>query len=482
MTKFPKDFLWGGATAANQFEGAYNVDGKGLSVSDALTGGNFKTARKLTVKRLKNVFYPTANASKHYEFYKEDIKLMAEMGFKVYRLSIAWTRIFPNGDDKKPNEKGLEFYDKLFDECKKYKIQPLVTISHYEMPLNLAIKYDGFKSRKTIKFFMNYVKVIFERYKNKVKYWLTFNEINFPFVHHFGPFVSLGIIGSNKDGAGTNEMKFKKQDVYQALHHQFLASAMAVKLAHDKYPKFKIGNMLAGCTNYPYNCHPKNILAVQEQNKLQNDYCNNVMIRGEYPYFTKKLWEEEDVKIKMEKNDLKILKEGKIDFYTFSYYSSTVVDVSGEAKSLDGGTFDAGAKNPYLKASDWGWQIDPEGLRWKLNEDYGKWGIPIMVVENGLGAYDKMEKGKIHDSYRIDYMREHIKAMKEAINDGVDLIGYTMWGCIDITSFGTGEFAKRYGLVYVNAHDDGTGDFKRYKKDSFDWYKKVIKSNGEDLK
>lgn len=482
MAKFPKNFLWGGATAANQFEGAYNVDGKGLSVCDALTGGNFKTARKLTTKRLKGVFYPNADASKHYEFYKEDIKLMAEMGFKVYRLSIAWTRIFPNGDDKKPNEKGLEFYDKLFDECKKYKIQPLVTISHYEMPLNLAIKYDGFKSRETIKFFMNYVKVIFERYKNKVKYWLTFNEINIPFIHPFGSFVSLGIIGSNKDGTGTNEMKFKKQDMYQAFHHQFLASAMAVKLAHDKYPQFKVGNMMAGNTNYPYNCHPKNMLAVQKQRKIQNDYCNDVMIRGEYPFFAKKLWEEEGVKIQMEKNDLKILKEGKVDYYTFSYYLSGVVDVTGEAKSLDAGTFDNGVKNPYLKASDWGWQIDPQGLRWELNEGYARYGIPMMVVENGFGAYDKMENGRVKDSYRIDYFRDHIQAIKDAIDDGVEVWGYTTWGCIDIVSFGTGEFAKRYGFVYVDRHDDGTGDFKRYKKDSFDWYKKVIKSNGEDLK
>lgn len=481
MKKFPKNFLWGGATAANQLEGAYNVDNKGLSVTDGLTGGNFKEPRLITLDRLENTFYPNADAIKHFEFYKEDIKLFGEMGFKVYRLSIAWTRIFPKGDEKEPNEKGLKFYDKIFAECKKYGIEPLVTISHYEMPLYLAKKYDGWKNRKCIDFFMNYVKVIFERYKNKVKYWLTFNEINMPLFHSFGSYLSLGIIGDNKTKTPMQKWEVSFQDRLQGLHHQFVASALAVKLAHENYPKFKLGCMVLATAKYPYNCHPKNILETQNKLKTELYYCADVMARGEYPYYAQKLWDEHNVKLKIQKDDLKILKEGQVDFVSFSYYSSSVEDVTEEAEGDARGNFSKGSKNPYVKASDWGWQIDPQGLRYVLNELYARYQKPLMIVENGLGAKDILENGKVHDQYRIDYLKEHIKEMKEAINDGVDLMGYTMWGCIDLVSASTGEFAKRYGFIYVDRNDDGNGDFKRYKKDSFYWYKDVIKSNGEKL-
>lgn len=483
MKQFPKNFLWGGATAANQLEGAYNVDGKGLSVADTLTSGTNKILRKFTLQHEKNNFYPNADAIKHYYYYKQDIKLFAEMGFKIYRFSIAWSRIFPNGDDKKPNEEGLKFYDKILAELKKYKIEPLITISHYEMPLNLAKKYDGFKNRKTIDFYMNYVKVIFERYKNKVKYWITFNEINMPTLHQFGGFLSLGILGKNKSHTPIFEWNISKQDIYQALHHQFIASALATKYAHDNYKKFKIGCMIMLGIVYPYNCDPKNVLAVKRIMDESVYYTTDVLVRGEYPYFAEKIWNEYKVKIKMDAKDTKILQDGKVDFCSFSYYSSCVVDVTNTSdKDIFGGNFLFGKKNPFLKASKWGWQIDAKGLRYGLNELYARYNIPLMIVENGLGEVDKLEKNNvINDDYRIEYLKQHIIEMKKAINDGVDLIAYTSWGCIDLVSATTGEFAKRYGFIYVNRHDDGTGNFERYKKKSFNWYKNVITSNGEKL-
>ncbi|VEU70387.1 glycoside hydrolase family 1 protein [Mycoplasmopsis glycophila] len=477
MNKFPKNFLWGGATAANQLEGAYNLDGKGLSVTDALTGGTTKLPRRVTYEREEGVFYPNADAVRHYEHFKNNIKLFGEIGFRAYRFSIAWSRIFPNGDDKKPNEAGLKYYDELIDELLKHNIEPIVTISHYEMPLNLAKKYNGFKSREVIEFFMNYVHVIFERYQNKVKYWLTFNEINMPLLHPLGAFLSLGIIENNPTGISMNKWSVPLQVKLQALHHQFLASALATKLAHDKYPNFKIGCMLLMATKYPFNCDPDNVVATQEAMNREIYYAGDVLVRGAYPYFAKKYWEENNIKLDIHSEDLEILKNGKVDFFTFSYYSTSVIDIKGQAKAAEGGNFDFGLKNPYLEASDWGWQIDPQGLRYTLNELYARYQIPLLVSENGLGAIDvKNEDNSIDDQYRIDYLDKHIKAMEGALEDGVDLIGYTMWGCIDLVSATTGQFAKRYGFIYVDRHDDGTGDFTRYPKKSFYWYQNVIKN------
>lgn len=480
MTKFPKNFLWGGATAANQYEGAYDKDNKGLSVSDVLTNGSHTNPRKISLTRDKKYGYPNAIASKGYEFYKQDIALMAEMGFKVYRLSIAWTRIFPNGDDTKPNELGLKFYEDVFKECKKHKIEPLVTISHYEMPLNLALKYNGWLNRKVIEFYMNYVKVIFERYKDLVKYWLTFNEMNMGMLG-LGNWISLGIKSSVKDETSLFENQCDLKTSLQGIHHQLLASALVCKLAHDKYPKFKIGNMSIYMPTYPFNCNPLNMVASQQKMREVNYYCADVQVKGYYPNWIKQYWKNNNIEIEMDKDDKKILRQGKIDFLTFSYYSSGAHDVTNAKDAVRGNGFST-IKNPYLKASDWGWQIDPQGLRWSLNELYDRYELPMMVVENGLGAFDKKESdNSIKDPYRIEYLREHIKAMSDAINDGVDLIGYTMWGCIDLVSASTGEYAKRYGFIFVDMDDNGKGDFKRYKKDSFYWYQKVIKTNGNDL-
>ena len=320
--------------------------------------------------------------------------------------------------------------------------------------------------------------MIFARYQGKVKYWLTFNEINAGTMP-MGTVLSTGTFRGYEGPVTT--VPDKPQARYQALHHMLVASARVVKYAHEHYPEYKMGNMICFITSYPLTCNPDDIVRNQEQMRETNWYCSDVMVRGEYPAYAKRLWERKGISVKMEPGDLEILKEGTIDFYTFSYYMSNCITVDPNAKGTEGNIV-AGAKNPYLESSAWGWQIDPKGLRYTLNEIYDRYRIPLMVVENGLGAYDeKGEDGMVHDTYRIDYLRKHIEQMKEAVKDGVDLMGYTPWGCIDLVSASTGEMAKRYGFIYVNKFDDGSGDLSREKKESFEWYKKVIESNGEVL-
>ena len=488
---FPKGFFWGGAVAANQVEGAWNVDGKGPSVADVATYKpntdvkDYKSHVAMDDAHIAaamadpdDTYYPKRRGIDFYHHYKEDLKLFAEMGFTMLRVSIAWTRIFPTGMETEPNEKGLEFYDRVFDCCKQHGIEPLVTISHYELPYALVEKYNGWASRELIEFYMNYCKAIFERYKDKVKYWLTFNEINCGTMP-MGAILETGTIKGFE--GSTADVPDNKQERFQALHHQFVASAKAVKYAHDNYPQFKIGNMICFITSYPLTCDPADVIANQQKMQITNWFCSDVQVRGEYPSYMKRWFAENGITILQQPEDADILKEGTVDFYTFSYYMSNCITTHKDTEDV-GGNIVAGKKNPYLKASDWGWQIDPIGLRYTLNEIYDRYHLPMMVVENGLGAYDvKSEDGKIHDSYRIDYLRQHIEQMAEAVKDGVDLMGYTPWGCIDLVSASTGEMAKRYGFIYVNKFDDGTGDLSREKKDSFYWYKKVIASNGEDL-
>nr|WP_317854427.1 family 1 glycosylhydrolase [Chakrabartyella piscis] len=478
QNKFQDGFLWGGATAANQIEGAWNVDKKGVSVPDMCTSGSIDRPKRITEKLDTNEFYPSHEASDFYTHYKDDISLMAEMGYNTYRLSIAWTRIFPTGMEEEPNELGLVFYDKVFDECRKHNIEPLVTISHYEMPYALVEKYNGWESRECIGFFEKYCETLFERYQSKVKYWLTFNEINAGTLP-FGNVLSLGTVkgytGSIQDFPDNPQVR------YQALHHQLVASAKAVTIARNKYPHFKMGNMICFLTSYPLTCSPNDMLLCQQEMQMKNWFCSDVQVRGAYPYYAKRYFNDNDINIHMEDGDLEILKAGCVDFYTFSYYMSNCVSVEKDAET-QGGNLTGGLKNPYLQASDWGWQIDPKGLRYTLNEIYSRYNIPVMIVENGLGAYDKIEEdGTIKDTYRIDYLRSHIEQMKEAVKDGVNLMGYTPWGCIDLVSASTGEMAKRYGFIFVDKYDDGTGTLGRVKKDSFYWYQRVIKSNGEDM-
>lgn len=475
---FPENFLWGGAVAANQCEGAWDIDGKGPSMSDMCTNGSKTTPKRITTKISPDFFYPSHEAIDFYHHYKEDIKLFAEMGFKVFRLSVNWTRIFPTGMEESPNEAGLKFYDDVFDECAKYNIEPLVTISHYEMPYALVEKYNGWESRKCIDYFMTYCETLYERYKNRVKYWLTFNEINAGTMP-LGNILSLGTV---KGYSGPiTEFPDNAQVRFQALHHQLIASAKAIKLAHDKYPQFKMGNMICFLTVYPYTCNPDDIILAQREMQMKNWFCSDVQVHGEYPYYAQRYFEENNINVKMEDEDKEILKQGTIDFYTLSYYMSSCAASDRDAAKVLG-NISGGFKNPYLEESAWGWQIDPKGLRYTLNEIYARYRLPLMVVENGLGAYDKIEAdGSINDDYRIDYLRQHVEQMKEAVKDGVDLMGYTPWGCIDLVSASTGEMAKRYGFIYVEKYDDGTGDLSRRKKKSFDWYKKVIESNGEVL-
>lgn len=477
--KFKENFLWGGATAANQCEGSYLNDGKGMSVSDALPGGKIRMAVTNQADfdwqiDDENYTYPNRIGIRHYEFFKEDIKMFAEMGFKTYRFSIAWSRIFPHGDEETPNEKGLEHYDAMIDECLKYGIEPLITISHYEQPLGISKELGGWQDRKFITYFERYARVILERYHSKVKYWLTFNEIN---IGMFFPAMSQGI--SVAQGANNKAVTLK------GLHHQFVASSLATKIAHELNPEIKVGCMIIYMTTYGMDPNPVNQLAVQKYMNAFNYYCADVQVRGEYPYYTKSLLKDFGVTMEdldIQDGDLEIIKEHTVDFISFSYYMSSVVDKVNEDAQTTELNMMQGVKNPHLESSEWGWQIDPIGLRIALNDLYGRYQVPLFIVENGLGAKDIVENdGSIHDPYRVDYLRKHIQAMADAVEDGVDLMGYTPWGCIDLVSASTGEMSKRYGFIYVDLDDEGNGTFKRSKKDSFNWYKKVIASNGEDL-
>lgn len=468
MNTFPDNFLWGGAVAANQCEGAYREDGKGLSVQDVLPHGlRGERTDGPTPDNLK------LEAIDFYHRYKEDIKLFAEMGFKVFRTSIAWSRIFPDGDEEQPNEKGLQFYDDLFDECHKYGIEPLVTISHYETPLELSKKYDGWRSRKLIVFFERYCRTIFNRYKGKVKYWLTFNEIN-SLLH--APFMSGGIM--------TPQEQLTEQDLYQAIHHELVASAMAVKLGHELMPGAKIGCMILGITVYPLTPDPDDIIATMIKDRETMLFAD-IHARGKYPGYLLNYFEDRGIKVQMEPGDDEILRN-TVDFISFSYYSSMCATVHTDMGVSTGGNLTRGYKNPYLKASDWGWQIDPKGLRYTLNKLYDRYQLPLFIVENGLGAKDELvtlENGEktVLDDDRIEYLRQHLLQVREAIHDGVELMGYTSWGCIDLVSASTAEMKKRYGYIYVDRNDDGSGTFKRYPKKSFWWYKRVIETNGGAL-
>lgn len=477
MQEFPKGFLWGGATAANQLEGAYDVDGKGLSIADALPGGperfNIVDQPDFDWKIDPDKYtYPNHEGIDFYHHFKEDIALFAEMGFKCYRFSIAWSRIFPNGDDAEPNEKGLQFYDQVIDECLKYHIEPVITISHYELPLNLVTTYGGWKNRQLIGFFENYAKVVLTRYASRVKYWMTFNEINSAL--HF-PVMSQGLVSSN----GGNVM----QNRYQAWHNQFVAGAKAVAIAHELRSDLQIGCMLLYATAYAYDANPVNQLAALKENQAMNHFCGDVQVRGKYPLYTESLMNHYGFSFKdltVTADDLAVLAANPVDYIGFSYYMSTAVNVTDKSLGTANGNLVGGVKNPFLESSDWGWQIDPTGLRIALNELANRYNKPVFVVENGLGAKDVVAAdGSIHDDYRINYLREHIEAIRGAISDGVPVMGYTPWGCIDLVSASTGQMSKRYGFIYVDLDDEGHGTGKRSKKDSFTWYQHVIETNGD---
>lgn len=462
VDEFPDDFLWGGAVAANQCEGGWDEGGKGLDLASCFYHG---LSKGYVGKPDPNQYHPQREAIDFYHQYPEDIKMFAEMGFKVFRTSIHWTRIFPLGDESEPNEEGLKFYDNLFDELLKYNIEPLVTISHYEMPFHLFEKYGSWRNRFLIDCYEKYCRVIFTRYKNKVKYWLTFNEIN-------NMRRNPGYVGGIVFSEGENKM----QTIYQASHHMFVASAKAVRLCHEIIPDAKIGCMMSLSNIYPNNCDPVTVLETQDCRR-RSLFFPDVMIRGYYPNYIYRLWHDHHVQIHMEKDDLELIKKYPCEFLAFSYYRTTTHEKGQPYFGDTGG--DIGTENPYIETSEFGWQIDPVGFRFTLNELWDRYQVPLFPVENGLGAKDTLEDGKIHDSYRIEYLRKHLTSMKEAIKDGCKIMGYAYWGPIDIVSAGTYEMEKRYGFIYVDKDNHGNGTLKRIKKDSFEYYKNVIETNGK---
>lgn len=471
----PENFLWGGATAANQCEGAYNVGGRGLANVDICPAGKDRyrviSGHPDSLEPDDDHIYPAMDAVDFYHRYKEDIALLGEMGFKTFRLSIAWTRIFPNGDEEQPNEEGLKFYENVFRECHKYGIEPLVTITHFDCPIHLIKEYGGWKNRKLIDFYKKLVTVLFTRYKGLVKYWLTFNEINM--ILH-APFMGAGLVFEK----GENKLQAK----YLAAHHELVASAEATRIAHEIDPENQVGCMLAAGQTYPYSCNPADVWKAQEKDR-ENYFFIDVQARGEYPAYAENFFEREGIVLNMTEEDRKLLKEHTVDFISFSYYSSRCASADASIDKTEGNVF-ATLKNPYLKASEWGWQIDPLGLRITMNVLYDRYQKPLFIVENGLGAVDYPdEKGYVEDDYRIEYLKQHIRAMMDAVElDGVKLLGYTSWGCIDLVSASTGEMKKRYGFIYVDKDDQGNGTLKRSRKKSFYWYKKVIETNGACLR
>lgn len=482
-----KKFYWGGATAANQYEGAYAEGGRGLVRTDVMTGGSVSSPRMLTYilpdhtaglapkwgkvpegargTVMDGYYYPNQLGSDFYHRYKEDIALFAEMGFNMFRMSIAWSRIFPKGIEEKPNKEGLEFYRNVFNELKKYNIEPLVTIVHNDIPLYIEEELGGFHNRDTVDLYVKYCKAIFTEFKDLVKYWLPFNEINLPLAL---PFLKDGYQGIKE-----------RKAIFEMMHNEYLASARAVKLGRSINPEFHFGCMIAAGASYPETCDPNDIYLNRKRWEQTIFYSGDALCFGEYPTFAKKLWK--DLDIAFPETDLIELKEGTCDFYSFSYYSSSVT-ATHVSEDMVSGNLVRGNRNPYLIYSDWNWAMDPLGLKYTLETIYDRYKRPLMIAENGLGAYDTLnEDGTVHDDYRIYYLREHVRAMKEAIADGVDCIAYMPWGCVDLVSAGTGEMRKRYGFVYVDIDDQGNGTLNRYRKDSFYWYKKCVESNGENL-
>lgn len=488
-TYFPENFLWGGATAANQIEGAWKEGGKGLSTADVHLFKDIKDKSKLnqvhencdiTDEQIKQAlstmdteYYPKRHGIDYYHRYKEDIALFAEMGFKVYRFSIAWSRIYPNGDDALPNEDGLQFYENVIDECLRLNIEPLITLSHYEPPLNFCMKYNGWYSREAITFFSNYVTTLINRFKGKVKYWLTFNEID-SIIRH--PFMTGGLIESRFQPDEFEEV------MYQAMHHQFVASAKAIEIIHSHDVNAKVGCMITKLTYYPYSCRPEDVL--EQQRRMRNVYCfSDTQVFGEYPPYLLLRYQRKGFHIQMSDEDLAIMKRNPVDFVSFSYYQTSCVAADPNGLETTAGNTTIGIKNPYLPASEWGWQIDPTGLRIALTDLYDRYHKPLFIAENGLGAMDQInEQGEIIDDYRIAYMKEHLKAISQSINeDGVDIMGYTVWGPIDLLSNSLSQMSKRYGMIYVDLDDHGKGTYERKRKKSFYWYQEVIKSNGASL-
>ena len=474
----PEDFLWGGAIAANQAEGAHGVAGKGYSLADVhkfypnKSNDEIQKEQKkgMTIAQIKNNledtegYYPKRYGIDFYHTYNEDLELFADLGLKAFRTSIDWTRIFPTGEEETPNEEGLKFYDHLIDKIIDLGMEPIITILHYETPINISLKYGGWHNRKVIDLFYKYGKVVLNRYKDKVKYWIVINQINL-----------IGDEPFNSTAIPSDTVENFDEAAYQAVHNQFVACAMLKEYARRINPEIKIGTMVCDVTAYPASPKPEDILLAFKKKRLEY-YFTDVQFRGEYPQFVLNYFKENNIHIDILENDNKILKENPMDFLAISYYSTAMADASKNTIKQASVT-----PNPYLEKSPWGWAIDPKGLYVTLSAYWDRYRKPIMIAENGLGTYDEIENGQIHDNYRISYLSAHISAMKQAMYDGAEIFAYCVWSPIDIVSCSTAQMSKRYGLIYVDLDDEGKGTGKRIKKDSFFWYKKVIETNGEEL-
>lgn len=479
MTELPQDFLWGGAMAAHQFEGGWDQGGKGPSVVDVLTAGAHGVPRRVTDTIEPDTYYPNHEAIDFYHRFREDVALFAQMGLKCFRTSIGWSRIFPNGDETEPNEAGLQFYDDLFDELLSHGIEPVITLSHFELPLHLAREYGGFRDRRLVGFFERFAEVCFERYRGKVKYWMTFNEINNQMDTNNPLFLWTN------SGVQIAEDENPREILFRVAHHELLASALAVQKCREIIPEAQIGCMVSHVPIYPFSCNPEDVVAAQVAMR-ERYFFADVQVRGHYPSYARKEWEREGFDVGVQDGDDDILAAGTVDYLGFSYYMSTTVKADAVNDDLEGvvnGALPNAVDNPYIGASDWGWSIDPTGLRYAMCAFYERYELPLFIVENGFGAVDDVrEDGSIEDDTRIDYLRQHIEALKTAVDyDGVELMGYTPWGIIDLVSFTTGEMKKRYGMIYVDRDNAGEGTLERSKKKSFDWYTRVIASNGTEL-
>ena len=477
MTAFPKGFLWGGAVAAHQFEGGWQAGGKGVSIADVMTSGDNETKRRITDGVQSGENYPNHDAIDYYHRYHEDDQLFADLGLNCFRTSIAWTRIFPNGDEEQPNEAGLKFYDDVFDDLLSHQIEPVITLSHFEIPYHLVKKYGGWRSRKVIDFFVKFATVVFDRYKDKVKYWMTFNEINnqVGMMNEWSLFTNSGLLIKPDED--------KEAVMFQAAHYEAVASALAVQIGHRINPDFQIGCMVAMGPVYPATPNPNDVFKA-ERTMQTNYYLADVQVKGKYPAFLDRYFDRHAFNLDITLEDRDVLLAGKVDYIGFSYYASHVTEASqDEPTDFITMGHNREVKNSTLQRSDWGWEIDPVGLRYALNWFSDRYEVPLFIVENGFGAFDKINQdGHIQDDYRIDYLRQHINQMRLAVEvDGVKLMGYTPWGIIDLVSAGTGQMEKRYGVIYVDKDDQGKGTLARSKKASFDWFQKVIRSNGDDL-
>ena len=461
--------LWGAAMSAAQAEGAYLEDGKGLDIFDTLDQSGERAAKRFP-RPEKGRYYPSHEGPDFYHHMEEDLRLMKECGLECFRTSFSWARIFPTGLETEPNEKGLRFYDRMIDLCRQYEIEPIITLSHLEMPYELFEVTGGWEDRRCIDSFLRYAVTVFERYKGKIRYYITFNEINCTI--HFPLIVGVGVDRSD------NPMQCK----YQATHHVMIANCLAVRALRRIDPQAQIGAMTAYGPVYPLTPDPRDVKKAEEVER-ENLFVSDTLIRGHYPYYMKRFLRENGIELNVTPEDEELLSSCRIDFLAMSYYNTNAETVTKDARAAGGNLF-GGVKNPYLEETQWGWQIDPLGIRILLNKLAQRYdNFPLMIVENGIGAKDRVEDGQIHDDYRISYLSDHLKQVREALEDGVELIAYTMWSFIDLVSASGGKMSKRYGLVYVDRDDDGKGTNKRICKDSYYWYRdflrKMKESQGE---